>query len=401
MRHLIDYSTVRSGADAWQALPHHHGVDGVLSARELTGLVDLARLVELLVVSDTILVGERKLDVTLPPEVARLTRHAPLVRDFGHLDGAGFEISGAHRMASAVADVERLLGLGIVDEFVREIEAEITHGDQSFVRFVAARLGSQYGLPSPAEDGGSRHVFWTLVARTMQYMLTADQLGTPYACHAYRSPVVRSLRPSSAPVPYDIYAECESAFRRWLSDTVGADRVEFALPTYFLATMRDADDAGSLFKVAWQLRESKEASAIRKLLASMFDESGKLRLQRFAELRDLAAEQTANYQRSFGGHVTKGPDISATMEVWFSPLGVGAKFGGDVLHLSKVAQKWLSQFGARRSVSVVHKVGSSVYELLSLDHDMKRVFGFRLSPSDKRTLSQLAHAADSGGALSN
>lgn len=456
MKYLIDLSTLRS---AFQGLNGHVGEDRIDlgyylrqpgDTEGLTQLLDIARLVDLVVLSDEIFISAHSADVCFsgdetfgspfdlyfPSEFKDIAKFIPLNNDLTYFSDLSLYAEDIKNLENDVMSVEKLLNSIVTDDFVFEMDSVVTDRDRQFVEILSDKLavlftapkkgtlvsilgdklrslsilpisrdrrfllGDLLGVYAPifftaaqTEEEKSRIVL-SLIARTFQYIQTADLNHVPYACHAYRSPILRVLNPRLTNSSFDLYGECESKLKAWLRDTYGSGRLEFTLPMFFLAVLKETHSSEDLFKVARQFRDSKEAIRIRQIMSEVTDDRNQINLLRFAELHRIADEETKHFQRKFASGLKEQSTSSFSAELSLSPTSIAPRASVDLLKLSKAAVKWLTEWSERRSVAVIFGVARQVYEVLSLESDLKRVWGVSLTRRHKVLLHQISKLCD-------
>jgi hypothetical protein len=392
-QYLVDFSTLASANKGLGS----YGVGNYLGesgTEGLTQLLDVARVVDLVVLSDSLVTSDRLSSYGDSAGVAQLATYMSLNRDTNHFARVAIPANALKLADEQIEQIERLLNLQIVYDFTYEIERDLTSDDYAFVESSAGYLG-QLGIQLP--DGGRERrerCFRYVVARTLQYLQTADEKRVPYVCHNFRAPIVRAVNPRLFKSSLDLYRECEQALKSWLSTTFGADRLEFSLPMFFVAVLREAKTSTDILNVAEQMRQSKEVRCIKEILSEITDESGAFHLLRYAELRRVAEEETKKFKRKFSPQredVGKGPlgaEFSAT------PISVSAKVSIDALNLSKQAGRWLRELNDRRGIGIIFKTARDVFEVLSLETDIERVWHVKLTERHKELLSSLQQCCD-------
>jgi len=402
MKYLVDFSTLRSAAKGLGNWGFHRymresGTEG------LTQLLDISRLVDLVVLSDELLVSQRIADANMPDEVSRIVQFISLENSPAYFDDMKIRSQGLTNLKSDVSKLEKLLEFNVVNDFVHEIEEELIATDIAFVQTIVNELSKRFAFlkkyqDSRLNDPGSQ-VFYTLFARTLQYFQTADLESIPYVCHAYRSPIVRMLHKlvtRSEPQYFNLYDECENKLKLWLRENFGDDSMEFNLPMFFVAVLRETKSAEELFKIAWQFRETKEAVKIRQSMTEIRDEKGRVYLQRCAELRRIADEQMKSFQKSYA--VKRIDDESKasplSVQLSFSATSISPTLSVDLLKLGKGLARWLYEWKDQRSVALIFKMARKTYELLSIDDDLERIWGIRLTGIHKNLLRQISERCD-------
>ena len=395
MKHLMDFSTLRSvsvgleGYGFYRYMAEHEDTQG------LTQLLDIARFVDLVVLSDEIFVSERDADVEVPHEVADIVTYIPLNNDPSHFADVNLYAEDMENLEHKVSNVERLVGNRVAKDFVLELHNELTDRDRRFVEAIADKLQNVFTTaPKFRTDDQESQTFYSLVARTFQYSQTADLNSVPYVCHAYRSPIVRTFTPRLTETPFDLYRECDSKVKGWLIENYGNDRVEFKLPLFFLAVLKDTHSPNELLQVARQYRDSDEAVRIRQVMSEIRDENNQVNLLQYAALRRLANEETMCFQKKFSPQLDEEPESGISVEVSFSPTMITPAVSVDLLKLSKAAYRWLTEWKERRSVAVIFRLERKVYEVLSVESDLNRLWGVKLTHRQKNLLQEISQHCD-------
>ncbi len=213
-----------------------------------------------------------------------------------------------------------------------------------------------------------------------------------YICHGYRSPIVRELHPRFTASKFDIYAECDRKLKSWLRITYGSEFLEFRLPMFFQAVLREARFPGEILSIAMQHRE--EAKGIRGLISLIHENSGGFNLPKYAEARRIADEETVKFQKKFGLtrlDKEKGP---LSIELSVSPTSIEAKSSVDILKISKDIVRRIQERDTHRGVATIFKMAQKSYEVLSLEQDIKRLWKLQLTDSQKEFLRTVAEYAD-------
>lgn len=391
-QYLVDFSTLASankglGEYGLQNCLRESGTEG------LTQLLDLARVVDLIVLSKSLITSDRLSSYGEAAAMGQIAAYRSLTRNPNYITRDRIPASSLKLADEQIEQIERLLDLQIVSDFTNEIELDLTADDYAFVENSASYL-AELGIGKPIGPYRQR-CFNYVVARTLQYMQTSDEIGVPYVCHNFRSPIVRAINPRLSRSGLDLYRECEVALRGWLSTNFGSDRLEFSLPMFFVAVLKESKSPADILPIAQQMRDSDEVRRINQTLAEIVDENGSFRLLRYAELRRVADEQTKKFKKKFAliaEESGKGP-LGAEFSV--TPTSVSAKVSVDVLSLSKQAIRWLGEYHDRRGIAMIFKMARDVYELLSLENDIKRLWGVELRDRHHLLLRSVQQCCDS------
>jgi hypothetical protein len=397
MKYLLDFSTLRSASKGLGSYGFHRYLQEAWGTEGLTQLLDIARLVDLFVLSDEILVSERIAQADMPNEVANIVKFIPLDKSSSYFADLRIYADDMEDVKRAMSSMERLLGFKVTEDFVNEIEYELTDDDYRYVEVLANKLSAFTTAPLIGLLKSKNRVFCSLVARTFQYLQTADKRSIPYVCHAYRSPMVRTFHPRLTASPFDLYSECESKIRSWLVENFGNDRLEFQLPMFFLYVLRETQHPDQLFSVASQFRNSDEVVRIKRLLSEIVDENNRVNLGRFAKLRRIADEQTKRFQKQFTPRREDESKWPVSAEISVSPTSIGAKASVDLLKASRELVRWLTEWNDRRGIAVIFKMSRKTYEVLSVEDDLYRLWGVHLTPRHKELLQQISQHYDSMG----
>jgi len=393
MKYLMDSSSLRSASKGLGSYGFHAYMRESSGTEGLTQLLDIARLVDLVVLSDEILVSERIAKTALPDDVSSIIRFVSLKRDpayFTNLSMYNRDIDG---LKGELNRVETLLKFKVVEDFISEIDNELTADDYYYVEGLADTLFT-ITLPELHSNNTEGRIFRSLLARTLQYLQTADLESVPYICHAYRAPIVRMFHPRFTDLSFDLYGEYESKLRKWLMETFDSERLEFNLPMLFVAVLRETKTPDELFKIAWQFRLSKEVVRIKQLMSEIRDNNNQINLLRYAEFHRIAEEETKNFHKQFSVQLLDKPKGSFSAEFSVSPTSIEPQVSVDLLKLSGQLVSSIKEWKHRSSISVIFKMARKTYEILSVENDLHRLWGIKLTESHKLFLQQISQYCD-------
>lgn len=394
MKHLVDFSTLRSAAKGLGTYGFPDYLNEAGGTEGLSQLLDLARLIDIYMLSDEILVSERVSQIDIPMDIAQAVHFVPLEKSSSYFNDLEVYADDFENLKRALISMEGLLGSKVTQDFLNEIENELTEEDYQYVDTLANKLSAFASIPIIRLITQRNRDICKLAARTFQYLQTADLKSVPYVCHTYRSPLVRTFHPRLTKTAPDLYAECESKLRQWLIENVGSDRFEFQLPMFFLAVLRDTKRPDDLFRTASQLRNSNEVVRLRKLLSEVVDGNNRLRPLRYLELRRIASEQAEHFKKRY----TPGQDQQAqelvSAELSIVPTSITAKASVDLLKASKKLVRLITEWNDRRGIAVIFKTARNTYAVSSLEDDIKQIWGVKLTERHKDLLRQIAQHCD-------
>jgi hypothetical protein len=394
MRYLLDFSTLQSAYKGLSSYGFPNYLKEAGGTEGLTQLLDLARLVDIFVLSDEILVSHRTSQADIPTEMAQVVSFVPLETSSSYFDDLKVYIGDFENVKRALDKTEGLLGSQFTKDFLNEIEHDLTIQDYQYVEMLGDQLSALTSLPIIRLFNQKSQDTCKLIARTFQYLQTANSKAVPYICHAYRSPIVRTFHPPLTKSLPNLYSECEDKLKKWLIASVGRDRFEFHLPMFFLAVLKESNHPDDLFKVASQLRQSDGVVQLRILFSEIVDENNRFRPLRYLELQRIADEQSVRFKRRYTSQHGMDNQEPASVELSISPTSIVPEASVNLLKASRSLVRWLTEWNDRRGIAVIFKVARKTYEVVSLEEDVKRLWGVQLTERHKDLLRQISQHCD-------
>ncbi len=371
---LIDLSTITSAVN---------------NPNPVLRLIDLSRLVEAIVLYDDVLyygdpqdfdngtVGHMFED-GLPSEVKEIIRTGPGVVDFGittvpvaiHLGDTGEKIATGQQLVSSGSTPRYL------DDENSPFLLEICQ-QTDFRLFSYATLYDQ----DMSEELKFKFV-QVCATRAYYYMLAATKLKIPYNPQLFRVPIVRSLPlPQRTPVPYAIYRQFEDKMMNHIAKVAGVNRIEATLPLLFTYVIKEArnKDPYDIFRLAMELRKSKEMSRIREVFGKLNDSMDRFDLRLGGKMKRLLDEEADKVIKDLSG-------------VQQSKLECKIKFLNlpDISIDFKTLTQQLKDRKLQKCIAQLGKISECSYQVLSLKSDIERVLNIRLSYNDEKFLISLS-----------
>jgi len=389
MNYLIDASTLASASKGSRGLSNYLREAGTWGIEGLTQLLDTARLINLIVTSDEIITACRNIDMPRLQGISRdvdfLLRPISLETDPQYWQNISFQSSEIQAAKKLTAEIESLLGNEIIIDFTYEIEFQIDESDRNYVNRLSHMLLNK--SPNPAASSKQESdVFGALMARTFQYMQTADKHSLSYVCHAYRAPIVKLFHPNLTVADQNLFIEFERNIRRWLVNMFRENRVEFSLPMFFLAILRDAKTPEDLFRLAIQYRDSNEVIEIRRLFSEIVNETGCLNLREYGLIQRAINDEGKRFCQHFG--LSDNLDAQSSVEISFSLSSI-AEVNINVPKLYKELIERIKSVNERRTVALIFKLARNTFDILSFENDVHRLWNVRLNDRHKSMLKQI------------